>query len=359
MSPSASASADTSGPMPAAVLAVDDYAVNLAALSVIVEPLGIELVTTTSAREAIRLAGQRPFAAILLDVVMPEMDGFETLTALRAIPAARETPVVLLTAHELDPVAIGQLEGKGMVDYILKPVAPVILRSKVAALGALHRQREELAAKDRHIAMLAHDLQTPLAAIGVSAALVLRSEAGAPAEAAAQRIIQGVDRMADMIRDLTDFARAGRGPIPVAPEPMDLGDLCREAVRDFPGDGASRLEVRTSGDLRGAWDRNRLNQAVANLMTNALRYGEGRVTLDVRGAGDQVELSVHNRGAPIPAELLPVIFHPFERGTRDRAGLGLGLYIVHEIAKAHRGSVGVSSAAEDGTTFSLRLPRSM
>jgi two-component system, sensor histidine kinase and response regulator len=356
----------------AAILAVDDYPTNLLALSAILEPLRCRVVTAQSGSEALERAAGREFAVILLDVMMPEMDGFETLARLRSIPAAKHVPVVLVTAYELDARAMERVQGLGTVDYILKPLPPELLRSKVAAFVSLHergeelhRQREELrrrdealAAKDRDIAMLAHDLQNPLTTIAMSASLLLHRNLDLRHQNAAQRISRGVGRMSEMIRSLTDYARAGRGAIPIAPEPTDLGRLCREIVQDFQNaESAGRLDLGCSGDLHGEWDRNRLYQAISNLVSNALRHGEGAVIVRAQAADSRVEVAVHNSGPAIPADRLPVIFEPFERGGQDRAGLGLGLYIVREIAKAHGGEVTVTSSVEKGTTFVLRLPR--
>ena len=347
------------------MLAVDDVPSNLLALSAILEPLGSRVVEARSGAEALSLAAREEFAVILLDIAMPEMDGFETLTRLRAIPLARDTPVVLVTAYTLDPRAMERVRGMGSVDYILKPIPPELLRSKVAALLALHLRGKELrvlsdalSAKDRYIAMLAHDLQNPLSAIGTSAGMLKRACPDERSRTAAERIARGVTRMSNMIRDLTDFARAGLGAIPTKPAPMDIGDLCRELVDDFQhADATFRIDLACSGALAGGWDRARLHQALSNLLGNALRYGSGRVSVRAHGADAHVEVSVHNDGAPIPSDVLPVVFEPFERGTEDRSGLGLGLYIVREIAKAHEGTVSVASSAEQGTTFSIQLPR--
>jgi signal transduction histidine kinase len=322
--------------------------------------------TAQSGREALELAARTAFAVILLDVMMPEMDGFETLAKLRTIPASSTVPVILVTAYELDVRAMERVHGLGTVDYILKPIAPELLRSKVAAFVSLHRRGEELrrrgealAAKDRHIAMLAHDLQTPLAAMGVSASQLLRAPLDPRLHRSAERISRGVLRMSEMIRNLTDYARAGRGAIPITPTDMDLGELCREVADDLQtADAERRIDLGCSGELGGSWDRNRLYQAIANLLSNALRHGTGDVVISARGDAAEVEVGVHNAGPPISDGLLPVIFQPFERGERDRVGLGLGLYVVREIAKAHGGDVSVTSSATDGTTFVLRLPRS-
>jgi len=356
---------DLNGRSAAAILAVDDVPANLLALSGIIEPLGERFATAKSGREALALAARDAFALILLDVRLPDMDGFETLSQLRAIPHAQHTPVILLTAYELSTQALDHAQGLGLVDYILKPIPPALLRSKVTALLSLHRRDEEirhrdevLAAKDRHIAMLAHDLQNPLAAIVMAANRLERAPLDPPSRATAERIGRAAMRMSDMVRNLTDYAHVGRGPIPISPAAMDLGDLCRDVMAEFlEADPARQIELGCEGRLDGEWDKNRLHQAVSNLIGNALRYGEGKIEVRARDAGAHVEIAIHNAGPPIPPERLPVIFHPFERGAQAGAGLGLGLFIVREIAKAHAGDVSVTSTAEAGTTFVLRLPR--
>ncbi|HEX3905158.1 MAG TPA: hybrid sensor histidine kinase/response regulator [Polyangia bacterium] len=354
------------GSVVAKVLAVDDKPGNLLALAAVLDPLEVEVVAVATGADALRLAAQDEFAAILLDVLMPDLDGFETLAGLRMIPSALATPVILVTAHELDGRAIERVQGMGTVDYVLKPIEPVLLRSKVAALVSLFRRGKEirrrdaaLAAKDRDIAMLAHDLQTPLTTIEMSAQLLLSGD-GDPGQlrSASDRIVRAAHRMSEMIRSLTDYARAGHGPFPIERSDMDLGEVCGELIADLRSSNPGRaIDLACSGDLRGKWDRERLYQAVSNLIGNALKYGVGTISVRAEDASSDARVSVHNDGPPIAADLLPLIFKPFERGTQDRQGLGLGLYIVQEIVKGHQGEISVTSSAGVGTTFLVRLPR--
>jgi signal transduction histidine kinase len=354
------------GGVVAKVLTVDDDPADLIALSAVLEPLEIEVIAAATGAEALTLAAQDEFAAILLDTLMPDLDGFETLARLRMIPSVLATPVILVTAHELDGRAIERVQGMGTVDYILKPIEPVLLRSKVAALVCLFRRGKEirrrdaaLAAKDRDIAMLAHDLQTPLTAIEASAQSLLGADRDASHfRSASDRIVRAARRMSEMVRSLTDYARAGHGAFPIERADVDVGEICREVIADFRSSTPERtIEVDCSSDLKGEWDRERLYQAVSNLIGNAIKYGIGTVTVRAKGAAHHVRVSVHNDGPPIAAHLLPLIFKPFERGTQDRRGLGLGLYIVQEIVKGHEGEISVSSSTAAGTTFTVQLPR--
>jgi signal transduction histidine kinase len=339
------------------VLAVDDRPANLLVLEALFDPLNIELVKATSGREAIGLAAERQFAVALIDVIMPEMDGFQVVRQLRELPLSRLTPIILLTAHEFDPRQIESLQGTALVDYIGKPLPAGLLRGKVEALVSLYQYRAALAAKDRDIAMLAHDLQTPLASIGTGVDLLLRVDHDRT-RTIAERIGKAVYRMGKMVSDLTDYARVGQGPIPVKAVAADLGEIVGQVADECRQlESTDRICVENSGDLRGEWDPDRLSQALTNVVVNALRYGEGDVRVRVRDAGAVVNVSVHNGGPPIPAERLGSIFEPFQRGTEVGKGLGLGLYIVRAIVDAHGGAVDVTSSSELGTTVVVRLPR--
>jgi len=288
---------------------------------------------------------------------MPGMDGFETCRQLKCHPATEDIPVLFMSARNEQEDVVTGFE-LGAVDYIGKPLPGGLLRGKVEALVSLYRFREALAAKDRDIAMLAHDLQTPLASICAGTDILLRNTGDDRSRSVAQRVVQTVFRMSSMVSDLTDYARAGQGPIPVKVRPSDLGEIVAQVAdecRQLPS--GDRIRVETSGDLRGEWDPDRLSQAIANVLTNALRYGEGDVRVRVRDAGAMVNVSVHNDGPPIPAARLASIFEPFQRASETGKGLGLGLFIVREIVDAHGGAVDVSSSAGAGTTLVLRLPR--
>jgi signal transduction histidine kinase len=349
---------------PAKILVVDDIPVNLLAISAVLEPLGHEIVVATSGAKALALARRDEFAVIILDVMMPQMDGFEVLEHLTAVPLARHTPVILLTACDLDLEATERAYALGAVDYVLKAKPPSLLRGKVAALASLYRRGQELrrrsgvlAAKDRQLAVLAHDLRNPLTVVTTAGALLRRASADPRVRNLAERVSRAGERMNDMVRDLLDYARAGAGTIPIAPAPVDMSDLCRELVEDFElADTRPDIEITVAGDTRGEWDRARVFQALANLVGNAAKYGDGKAAIHVHRSGREVEVAVHNDGPPIPREVIPKIFEPFERGQQDGTGLGLGLYIVRQIAHAHRGEVAVASSSEMGTTFTLRLP---
>jgi signal transduction histidine kinase len=229
--------------------------------------------------------------------------------------------------------------------------------------------RDTVRANELFAGVLAHDLRTPLAAMMSAAQLLLLQLDEAPpgfeADAkAARTILSSGQRMTAMIDQLLDFTRArSGGGIAVSPQPTNLADLCEQAVRELElahPDWSLRLHV--VGDQQGAWDPDRMLQAISNLLTNAGQHGVRAAGVDVRLDGtqhDHVMLEVHNGGA-IPEPVLSRLFDPFRSTWHDRhrsRGLGLGLFIVHEIARAHGGSVEATSSEDHGTTFSVRLPR--
>jgi signal transduction histidine kinase len=349
------------------ILSVDDTPANLLVVRALLGPLGHEICDARSGEEALLLAARDEFAVVLLDVMMPGMDGLETLARLRDTALAPRTPVILVTAADPSPEMISRAYALEAVDYIAKPVAPDVLRGKVRAFVSLYEANKELrardaalAAKNRHIAVLAHDLRNPLNTVITGLDLLLRSELTASARKTGERSARAAARMSTMIRDLLDHARAGAGVLPVSRAPVDLAELCRELVAEFEvADPDRAIELSIVGDARGEWDAARIYQALSNLVGNATRYGRGRAEIFIDGRPHEVFIGVRNEGPPIAPDLLTVIFEPFERGRDDATGLGLGLYIVRVIAEAHGGDVSVRSSKEGGTVFVVRLPRTL
>jgi signal transduction histidine kinase len=233
----------------------------------------------------------------------------------------------------------------------------------------LEAQRAEEAARravemeEQLAGIVGHDLRTPLAAITMSAAVLLRRGGlGEDQRRTLARIGASAARMARIIRDLLDFTRVrSEGAIPIHASAADLVQLAERAVAELaaahPG-SEIRLEA-PEGALVEA-DPDRIGQVISNLVGNALQHGPrgGPVSVTVVPDGDAVALRVHNRGPAIAADLLPELFEPFRRGHVGGEGgsLGLGLFIVREVVRAHGGTVEVASSEEEGTTFTVRLP---
>lgn len=214
--------------------------------------------------------------------------------------------------------------------------------------------------RDTFVAMLGHDLRDPLNTI-VFSANTGRKACGELEARAADRIASSAARMERMIADLLDFAR-GRlgGGFIIVPTTFDVRALVERTVRDMADahpDRAIHVADAVNGDFQVEWDSDRITQVISNLVSNAILHGRDPVIVEPRDEGEYVSLHVCNSG-DIPPDVLPRLFDAFSAETADRPrkGLGLGLYIVQQIAYAHGGDVSAQSA--DGTTtIRVRLPR--
>ncbi|HYO73324.1 MAG TPA: PAS domain-containing protein [Archangium sp.] len=238
-------------------------------------------------------------------------------------------------------------------------------------ITARKRMEEEAKARadfeQQLIGIVSHDLRNPLSAILLGTHALLGQEGlGERQIKSVVRIQSSAQRAVRLVKDLLDFtqARLGGG-MRMERRPLELAPLIMQMVLEVEAAWPERtIEVHREGDTRGEWDGDRIAQVVTNLVTNALKYSpaSSRVRVEARGADGWVFLAVHNTGTPIPADKLPLLFQPMRRATKevDKAGrsVGLGLYIVEHIARAHGGSVEVSSSETAGTTFTVRLPRS-
>ena len=339
--------------------------------------------------------GERDAAAALATLVEARLAGLAHGLETGKIDAPRETPRLPGSdGLELsDRIAAARLAHAAATDVTLNRarrawfgrvaladavfvLANVVLLAllAVAALGVRGELREGerrerdtarlVALQERILGVASHDLRNPLSAVQLGARLLSRGGLPAAQVRIAERIQSCARRMDRIVRDLLDTTRlrAGRG-IPVSIRPAALGEVCVRVVDQLEathGDGVIRLSC--TGDLSGEWDPDRLEQAVENLVSNALRYAPPGTPVRVRAAGDDegVRIEVENDGPPIPPDVLRKVFDPFERGAREidgPEGLGLGLFIVRSVVEAHGGSVSALSPPEGPVTFTIELPR--
>jgi len=223
--------------------------------------------------------------------------------------------------------------------------------------------------KEMFIAILGHDLRSPLNAVIMSSQFMLeRRELKEPDVALATGSLRSARRMNRLVGDLLDFTRSRLGSgVPIVRDQMDLGVIAHQAVDEASAGADQKTVIRlsTSGVLEGKWDASRITQVLANLIANAVQHGSPDTPISVKVQGDasQVAVSVHNFGPLIPSSEMPRLFDPVKRLRPDgRAAsadgnLGLGLYIAERIVAAHGGRIDVQSREEEGTTFTVYLPR--
>jgi len=367
-------------PDPIKVLLVDDVQENLVALSALLHRPGLEILEARSGTDALELLLVHDFALAILDVQMPEMNGFELAELMRGAERSRHVPIMFVTAGTREQHRVFEGYESGAVDFLFKPIDARILRHKASVFFELHRQRQQLAQeiveRDRLVkklsetlrlnemfyAALGHDLRNPLSAI-VTGATLLGHSGDDKTAAVAGRILTSASRIGTMIDQLLDLARARlAGGIPLSPAPVNLQALAEKVIAEHPSGDRPAIAFEAVGDLQGSWDGSRLAQALSNLLSNALQHGsaERQVTIRIDGRNPaDVVITISNAGMIDPA-ILPHLFEPFRSGrasSRRSEGLGLGLYIVEQVVKGHHGAVQVRSTEADGTTFELRLPR--
>lgn len=249
-------------------------------------------------------------------------------------------------------------------------------QSLARGVGSYSKRIDE--SRQMFLAILSHDLRNPLNIIRIAAQVVSQKSEDPAIADAMSMIKRNTDAMMQLISDLIDFSASGLGrAMPLNRGPVDLKELCREVIDSCRTAHPRRvLRLHSDGDVHGVWDAGRIRQVVSNLVGNAIQHGspEGPIDLSITSKGTSsagtgprgstVVLSVHNEGAPIPPNLLPTIFDPLVRyPTRESAeqrkpgSIGLGLYIVREIVVAKGGALTVASTAEEGTTFTVRIPR--
>lgn len=358
---------------PIKFLLVDDVPSNLEAMAALLQRDGLELHCAGSAREALELMLVHEYALALLDVQMPEIGGFELAELMRSTARTRTIPIIFVTGAASDPIREFRGYDAGAVAFLVKPVAPNVLRNKANTFFELARQRQQLQLladelqqtlqfHETFVAAVTHDLRAPLHTIAMGTEVLDGSVTQPDATKAVAMVRASATRMASMLEALTDLARARlSGGMPVQRQPVDAHEIARaivdEASTSHP---AQRVVLHRSGGGQAEWDRGLVSRLLANLVNNALRHGDraAPITLTVDGtADDSVEMRVHNLGE-IPAARRARLFQPFARERHASGeGLGLGLYIVQQIALAHGGTVRADSDAGEGTTVVVRLPR--
>jgi signal transduction histidine kinase len=375
-------------PGPARILVADDNADMRDYLRRLLAPhWSVE--TVGDGEAALETVRGRPFDLVLTDVMMPRLDGYGLLSALRADPATRTLPVIMLSARAGEESRIEGLD-RGADDYLVKPFSARELLARVNAQLALARVRREATeararlleqeralrmdaeaanrAKDEFLAMLAHELRNPLGVILNGVGVLDRLHAGGEDGARIRRLIgRQAHHLARLLDDLLDVARIRRGKIVLRRETIDLRavvDLAVQGERHRLEAKGQHLTVMLPPEpvpVHG--DPARLQQVVSNLVNNASKYtaAEGDVAVELRVEAGEANLVVRDTGIGISGPQMASIFDLFVQLdtpiARSEGGLGIGLTLVRQLVEQHDGTVRVASAGPgQGTAFTVTLP---
>jgi signal transduction histidine kinase len=348
---------------------VDDTEENLVALEALLRRNDVELLKARSGAQALELLLAHDVSLALLDVQMPEMDGFELAELMRGMQRTKHVPIIFITAGTRDPKRVFKGYESGAVDFLFKPVEPHTLRSKVEVFLELARQRQELAQALRlnelFVGVVGHDLRNPLNAMMTGVELLQQLGATDMQARALGRMQSAGKRMTEMIEQLLDLTRArlggGIGFVRTRHR-VDLRELVQRAADELRGaSGERRVHVHASDDATTVGDADRLLQMFSNVLGNATTHGQPDrpIHATIASAGSDLVVQISNDGA-IPPEVLPKVFEPFRGDARRNpraGGLGLGMFIARQIALAHDGEIDAEATSDDRTIVTIRLPR--
>ena len=386
----------------AKLLIVDDRPENLLALEKLIQDQERTVYQARSGDEALSLLLEHEFALAILDVQMPGMNGFELAELMRGTEKTKQIPIIFVSAagRELNYAFKGY--ESGAVDFLHKPLSPHEVRSKVSVFVELYRQRKALnrqldaleaarreqealldelretqaelqravQMRDVFMSVVSHELRTPLN--GLTLEVQLRKlrlqqnnrDAFSPDKLRemTERDERQIRNMTRLIDDMLDVSRIRTGKLSIRPQPSDLGVLAGRVVENLSPQFAhadSRVALSVGGPAPVLMDEFRIEQVLANLLTNALRYGAGKpVEVSVYCQAQEARVDVRDQGMGISAADQRRVFEQFERVADNGVpqGLGLGLFISEQIVQAHGGRIELSSQLGEGSCFSVILP---
>ena len=362
------------------ILVVDDTEDNLDLLEFALKRKPVRMLRASSGKECLQISAQNRPDVIILDIQMPEMDGFETLKHLRASKKTADIPVIFLTAQRKDASSIEQGLSLGVDEYLTKPIDIDELLVRTRSLVRLKKMEAELErTKADFMAMLIHDMRSPIG--GVSSILELLEEPlikGSPIQDVHRELLISAEdatrRLLNLINDMLDLSKFEAGKMNLIRESAYIGEIANRIVKQMqPQFKQKRIQIDISleGGLPSiSADAQKITQVYANILSNALKFtpAKGTVQISVVSSKDAAEAiefiqtSISNNGPGILPNELPTLFERYKQGIASEIvqakGTGLGLAICKLIVEAHGGVITAESEPGKITTFRFSLPAS-
>ncbi|MEH2291519.1 ATP-binding protein [Nostoc sp.] len=352
------------------VLIVDDNADMRDYLKRILSEHNVEVEAVADGAAALAIVTERVPSLVVSDVMMPLLDGFELLKALRADAQTKEVPIILLSARAGEESVIEGLLA-GADDYLIKPFSATELVTRVLAhlqmaqlrSQALHQQKTINRMKDKFLAEVSHELNTPLVAI-LGWTRLLRSSQ--PSQTMLMKSLETIERnatlQAKLVQDLLDISRIAAGKVNLNLQPVELQEVIEAAIA-IVHHSLEAKEILFNCTLDSLprivqGDPDRLQQIVLNLLTNAIKFTSngGRIKISLEAVKTQAQIVLTDTGCGIDAEFMPYIFDTFRQAKGAKKGLGLGLAIARNFVELHGGTIYAQSpGVGQGTTFIVNL----
>jgi signal transduction histidine kinase len=357
---------------PDRILVVDDLQDNCFLIQTLLQEEGYHIDVANSGREALAYIEKSPPDLLLLDVMMPEMDGFEVTRRIRQNPKLPFLPILLITAHDQPSVARGL--DTGADEFIRKPVEFEELVARVRSLLRLKHsvdERDQIARqREDFVSRLTHDLRTPLVAADRMLSLMQQEALGEltpPMQEAIGTMLRSNQNLLIMVNTLLEVYRYEAGRKKLTFSPVNLSELVREVVEELTplttdkGLELTFEEPQPDGSITTVMgDRLELRRVITNLIGNAIKFtDEGFVRIQLFSSTVSprtVTLVVKDSGPGIPAEEQPTLFESFIQGSHRRGGSGLGLHLSRRIVEAHNGTIEVNSEVGKGSMFIVQIP---
>ena len=360
------------------ILIVDDTPINIAILKRTLQDTAHNLYEAENGSQALKLVQIMRFDLILLDVMMPNMDGFEVCKRLRENPNTAEVPVIFVTALHEDQSRVKGFDVGGN-DYITKPFYPDEVVARVNTHIDLYLKRQELerinrqeqkffneinAIREDLLAQLRHDVKSPISSINTMAYIIRRRVEDEDIQRYAHSIEVAAFGIIDLIENLLELIKLETGRL-VSPQPIAAADFFKEVIQSYEVVIESNDLVLSANldELASTIickiDAAQIRRVMDNLLSNAIKYtpSGGTVSINFRTTSEILEVEVKDTGSGIRSDELERIFDRFYRVSEDdHEGTGLGLYIVKQIILQHNGTVSAKSQLGQGTTFTITLP---
>lgn len=348
------------------ILAVDDIPDNLLLIQLTLEQEGHQVVLANSGESALKQIKQAPPSLILLDVMMPGMDGYEVTRRIRQDKSIPFIPILLITAREESSLVEGL--DAGADEFVRKPFQIDELQARVRSMLRL---KETIDQRENFVSCLTHDLRTPLVAANRMLDLMkdrVFGDLNPEQTEAISNIIRSNHNTLEMLNTLLETHHYELGQKILSFIAVDLAKLIQEVVTELePLAMAKKIELQYESNseacsLKG--DRLELRRAITNLVANGIKFTDvGRVSVSLSQNESEIIVKVVDTGIGISAQDQAAIFQRYHQGNHRRAGKGLGLYLTQQIINAHQGSIEVQSAkssttdSASGTTFTLTFAK--